>query len=216
MAESEQSADRLGQLQAALEALTSQCDGALALTSAVLPDDPEMQRCLRLLTEARGIVQEASRRRAPRAARPAERPTAEPTSASVADYYAAEMAGLDPQEREEREMARLRAQFAAGAAEDEEHLDWSEAVGGGSDDEGELGVGNDDDEAAAAAAAARVLDAVRGSEEPGQAGGSVSEPTWAELEGYVPPGSEGFNASLLRQNLNGGGVQSELGSKFHW
>ena len=121
---------------------------------------------------------------------------------------------LDPIEREEREMAARRAQFALGAAEDFEVIDWSASAAGASDDEGDSnscpGAGDgegDGDGAAEAAAAARLLDdarhdldSVREEEEP--------EPTsWEDVPGYVPPGTVGFSA-FAREQMRLAGVPS--------
>ena len=108
------------------------------------------------------------------------------------------MDALDKEEREERELAARRAQFLLGAEMDDEQLDWSESMGGaGSDDEMDgagLGSGGDRD---AEDAARRVL-ATATADGDGVAEPAKPEPTWADLDGFVPPGHAG-SPSLRRR-----------------
>ena len=108
-------------------------------------------------------------------------------------------------------MAARRERFAAGAEEESEEVDWSAAaVGGGSDDEANGAGGAEGDGAAEAAAAARVLDAVRhdaGDEEDEADAAATREPSWEDLEGFVPPGTAGFNA-FAREQMRKAGVPS--------
>ena len=106
---------------------------------------------------------------------------------------------LDPIEREERELAMRRAQFALGAAEDYENLDWDAPCAGSDDESDATTTVGDGDGAAEAAAAARVLDAVRHESSRDEEDAAAAEPTWEELEGYVPPGTPGFTAFAQAQ-----------------
>ena len=105
---------------------------------------------------------------------------------------------LDPEEREERELAALRAQFAAGAAEEDEQLDWSAMDGDGSDDEGEMVADNDDD------AARAVLDSLSLSSATCSEAAALDS-SWANLEGFVPQGTAGFN-EFAREQMRLAGV----------
>ena len=219
-------------LEHTVDDLSSALDSALNI-SDVPPD------VLMLLQEARGIMRSCAaltRGRGSKGARPRadalpqwsddalelpppppppeplqSRPTFNMPQSLKFDFLAE--GTLDPIEREEREMAARRAQFALGAAEDFENIDWSASAAGASDDEGDSsscpgGGESEGDGAAEAAAAARLLDdarhalgdSVREEEEP--------EPSsWEDVPGYVPPGTEGFSA-FAREQMRLAGVPS--------
>ena len=165
--------------------------------------------CLQLLQKAAGLLRSAhglaGKRLAKVRAGAANVPMigAPPPSPAPAKLAPSGESDLDKEEREEREMAARRAQFALGAGEDDEDIDWGDYTGaeGGSDDEGAYGDGDGDD-AAIAAAAARVLE---GLEDNGTEDASAPVRGWETEADFVAQGADGFN-EYARSKMREAGV----------
>lgn len=188
-------------LHAQLEGLERLLERALSASAT----DPAANEIRALLQEASGRVRSAhgiSRARLAKARTGAtDVPALPPPTPSRAPAGASE-SSIDQEEREERELAARRAQFALGAADEDEDIDWGHFVGAdaGSDDEGAMG---GDDDGAMAAAAARVLEDLDGFD-----GEDASKPVrgWdVDDAEYVPQGTAGFN-EYARTKMREAGV----------
>jgi len=195
-----------------IDAIARAFEDALALSEGAASGDSELSEAAALVRQALGLVK--SRRSRIGRGKPsvASAPTVESTILETMLPHAVpeEMPlppawGEDPEEREARELAALRAQFAAGAAEEDEQLDWSIADGGGgSDDEGDFtayGAGGDD----GGAAARLLLDSL--DLPPPEAEAEAVVRSWEDLEGFVPQGTPGFN-DFAREQMRLAGVPS--------
>ena len=214
---------KLAALQRKLDAITASFEGALSDALSLQDDDDPQSaaECADLLREALGLVQRSSAKVVRRgggaaAARPQALPGVAPAVA-VPTLLALPTVGkqviatqetfletLDPEEKEARELEALRAQFAAGAAEEDEHLDWSamDGDGAGSDDEGEpsgSGGGDLDDSAARQLLQSLALSAPPSSE------ATARIESWESREGFVPQGTAGFN-DFAREQMRLAGV----------
>lgn len=195
-----------------IDAIARAFEGALVLSEEAASGDSELSEAAALVRQALGLVK--SRRSRIGSGKPSvpSAPTVEPVILETMLPHAVPEEtplppawGEDPEEREARELAALRAQFAAGAAEDDEQLDWSIVdSGGGSDDEGDstaYGAGGDD----GGAAARRLLDSL--DLPPPEAEAEAVVRSWEDLEGFVPQGTPGFN-EFAREQMRLAGVPS--------
>ncbi|KAL1523659.1 hypothetical protein AB1Y20_018594 [Prymnesium parvum] len=181
-------------------------DEACELSGVLQGEDAEpVDECAALLKAALGCVQRSTKMLGPREGghrkrtQPSGQEVAAPTVLTLLQSSAGRQVLstrdtfaniVDPEEKEARELAALRAQFAAGAAEDDEmgQVDWSASFDGGSDDEGgESPMGEYDE-----VTARRILEQMSISSLD-QAQASVLVETWENRPGYVQQGTLGFN-----------------------
>ena len=203
-------------------ATTAILQAVVACESEAAPDDESssedvaaVRECVQMLRQAHTLLRSCSERAGrasgatPRAGARTVPSLAPPPLTPLALGKAPAADGLDKELQEERELAARRALFALGAADDEESIDWGDfqaASASNSDDDGDDGCGWDggaEDEAAAA----RALDAFGGFDEGMEDAADVAPRSWDQMDGFVPPGTPGFNA-FAQEQMRAAGVPS--------